>query len=1072
MVDQDRPSEEAACLPSITSQLGTLLELCGGMAETQDMCEDVLERLQRTQYRLDERGSDVPVDIQTSLLLIGSHFHAFLAQHTNKRAFERLVSTHTVITLLRDFHRDLDDVEAQMIPDRSDLSQLNWVEKCDAAELAVEERLLRLWETKAGHLLKDLPDTKSQTDALMLLNCETERHSASYSAKSQQLLNAVTKKVARMSGAPVPAVPEWFIPDHEVQRELRPFDRGSFGEIYRGTWRGLKVVIKCVNVHSAEEKRTFLREARIWHKVQHKHIVKFFGACHLSRPCFFVCEEAENGNLVDYLDNMKTTVGKSSLVWSLLYEVALGLQFLHRNSIVHGDLKCNQILVSGDGVTMLTDFGLSFISSESRPETTGGGVRWTAPECLASEGLAPTFESDVYSFGMCVVEAVTNNLPWGVHLPDAAVMDHLRHRTFLSRPPAFESDAEWQFVRALCAFEPSERPGLSDALRQIQQFAPETIINEEEVQQLDEEKSASPLSPIPPRSSSLGGSLYKSARHSDDDEDKSKKTPHIPPHTSSLGYRTKSPASASAVGQQPSSRDVRMWVGTWNMGSADPFDDVRVIINDSKAMLQNFLPHGYELYVLGIQDGISENVYLAVEAYLNRNDQGMRYYRLELKNSDFMASHTNQSPDLVIDAVHGRGNGVFTSTKFTGIAVFYCASIQANIKLIRAGTHKFKLTSGSKGGVAVALMVYNTTIAFVNCHLETRDDAYRREQIQSLNASLGAVVGHPLFDLTKQFHHVVWVGDLTYRIVVLEPQVVLTMLKEGLSVDLHDKFDGLVADRRENGVFEGFTEPHKFPDFYPTWQKFPNRGVIDESSPNWPWQVYRVMIKQPFYKGGSVKTITPGWSDRILTHSLLVTDSKLVPEKVPNPFATSEIGQPSLIDHYRSVNQGVGMDVSDHSPVFGTFVLTVTRSSTDLQQREMAIPRLKSTVVRIFNMQLVWDDQVVVPKRVRVVAPLVGEDEKQCDVTGERDEAGNGLNLSLSAVIPHTRSLEQLHMLIWVQSDAINGQCTVSLKRIARQTEGGEVKFRCPLHRNSMRLYVDGHPLLVVFSVRHKTFSK
>ncbi|RLN94141.1 hypothetical protein BBJ28_00008327, partial [Nothophytophthora sp. Chile5] len=886
MAERVRPPEEAAgvrhpedtCLPSITSQLGTLLELCVGMAETQDMCEDVLERLQRTQYRLDERGSDVPVDIQTSLLLIGSHFHAFLAQHTNKRAFERLVSTRTVIALLRGFHRDIDDVDAQMKSDKADPSQLNWAEKCDAAELAVEERLLRLWETKAGHLLKDLPDAKSQMDALVLLNCEAERHSASYSVKSQQLLNTVTKKVARMSGAPVPAVPEWFIPDHEVQRELRPFDRGSFGEIYRGAWRGLKVVIKCVNVHSAEEKRTFLREAKIWHKAQHKHIVKFFGACHLSRPCFFVCEEAKNGNLVDYLDKMKTTIGKSSLVWGLLYEVTLGLQFLHRNNIVHGDLKCNQILVSGEGVAMLTDFGLSFISSESRPEMTGGGVRWTAPECLTSEGLAPTFESDVYSFGMCVVEAVTNNLPWGVRLPDAAVMDHLRHRTFLNRPPEFESDAEWQFVRTLCAFEPNERPELSDVLKQIQQFAPGRMMEEEETQQLDEEKSVSPLPPIPPippRSSSLGGSLYKPTRHYDNEEDKVKKTLHVPPRTSSLGYRAKSPASASAlaVDQQPSNCDVRMWVGTWNMGSADPFDDIRVIINDSKAMLQNFLPHGYELYVLGIQDGVSENVYLAVEAYLNRNDQGMRYYRLELKNSDFMASHTNQSPDLVIDAVHGRGDGVFTSTKFTGIAIFYCASIQANIKLIQAGTHKFKLTSGSKGGVAVALMVYNTTVAFVNCHLETRDDAYRREQIQSLNASLGAVMGHPLFDLTKQFHHVVWMGDLTYRIVVLEPQVVLTMLEEGRNADLHDKFDGLMADRRENGVFEGFTEPHKFPDFYPTWQKFPNRGVIDKSSPNWPSQVYRVLVKQPFYKGGSVKTTTPGWSDRILTHSLLATDS-------------------------------------------------------------------------------------------------------------------------------------------------------------------------------------------------------
>jgi serine/threonine protein kinase len=160
-----------------------------------------------------------------------------------------------------------------------------------------------------------------------------------------------------------------------------------------------------------------------------------------------------------------------TLIWRKLHEAALGLEYLHQNDIVHGDLKCNQILVTGEGVAKLTDFGFSFVLSESKPQGSGGATRWRAPECLGYKGQMPTFESDIYSFGMCVVEAVTYDVPWGVYLPDAAVMDHLRHRQFLARPKEFAIDAEWEFVLALCAFDSSKRIKLVDAIRYLERFA-------------------------------------------------------------------------------------------------------------------------------------------------------------------------------------------------------------------------------------------------------------------------------------------------------------------------------------------------------------------------------------------------------------------------------------------------------------------------------------------------------------------------------------------------------------------------------------------------------------------------
>ncbi|KAL0584348.1 hypothetical protein ABG067_005849 [Albugo candida] len=563
--------------------------------------------------------------------------------------------------------------------------------------------------------------------------------------------------------------------------------------------------------------------------------------------------------------------------------------------------------------------------------------------------------------------------------------------------------------------------------------------------------------------------------------------------------------------------NIRVWTGTWNMGAADPFMENGVLMDDrrSSKYLKAFIPLGYHLYVVGVQESISENVYHAIEAHLNKNQSKKQYFRLELKNCDFMIKNHNYTGEAVIDAVRGRGDGAFVGTKFTGIAVFYAVEIQENLRLIRSGAHKFNLTSGSKGGVAVALMLNETTtIAFVNCHLDARNDTYRRDQIKTLNAYLGRVMGHHNFDLTFQFHHVVWMGDLNYRIVSIDSKRVLQLLGDGRVEELHKKYDGLLNDRRRNGgVFEGYTEPAMFPDFYPTYKKFPKRGFVDDSLPSWPTLVYRTIYKEPFYKGGKIKTRIPGWCDRILSHSLLVSESKLMPEKV-----LIEKGSVP-VDNYRSVNDGEGMDVSDHSPVYATFILSFPREKSQdegsitnsidayatsrgqnlcapLQKDDIrratigesyfdqahVVRRINrvlhfrpvSTVLHVHNVRLMVQDIVVVPKRTRLVAPLVGEDPqtvKQCDILGERRHQHNGWDLSLNAVLQHRRPLRQLHMLMWVKHDNIVGHCTLSLKRIARQ-EHGEVKFRVPLHHNSTRLYHDGHPVLVLFSLRSKTFAK
>ncbi|KAG3213431.1 hypothetical protein PC129_g15630 [Phytophthora cactorum] len=260
----------------------------------------------------------------------------------------------------------------------------------------------------------------------------------------------------------------------------------------------------------------FYRELSIWYRLNHPYVVKLYGGCHVGGQPFFVCEPASNGRLDTYLhrfDPVGTSVGTSSFrsasttsgqisgfsrstsngtsigfsaestgcyrrreAWKKLRQSALGLQYLHQHSIVHGDLKCDNILVAADGTAKLTDFGLSSIrryvdsdQEQSSNVSVVGAQRWKAPECLA--GAPPSFESDVYSFGMCILQAISAEFPWGSRMPDAAVRFHVRRGVLPPRPKGFEDDAHWELVKQMCCFDPQQRLKLPVVVQRLSRFA-------------------------------------------------------------------------------------------------------------------------------------------------------------------------------------------------------------------------------------------------------------------------------------------------------------------------------------------------------------------------------------------------------------------------------------------------------------------------------------------------------------------------------------------------------------------------------------------------------------------------
>ena len=214
-----------------------------------------------------------------------------------------------------------------------------------------------------------------------------------------------------------------------------------------------------------------------------------------------------------------------------------------------------------------------------------------------------------------------------------------------------------------------------------------------------------------------------------------------------------------------------------------------------------------------------------------------------------------------------------------------------------------------------------------------RDDAACRDRplaltltrppLQELVDRLGVTLGGRGFGLNEEFHHVLWVGDLNTHVQGVPAEAAVTAIVTGHASELLLRHDELLAEKDAGTCFFEYEEPLMSPRFLPTYKKVPGRGRVNYRDPEWPSHVFVTSFKEPFYKGGRVRERVPSWTDRVQYHSLPSRSGDLLPELL-------DPAHPESSPHnYHAVNDGAGLDVSDHSPVFATFTLAISAEETD-----------------------------------------------------------------------------------------------------------------------------------------------
>ncbi|XP_011627887.1 nodulation receptor kinase [Amborella trichopoda] len=199
---------------------------------------------------------------------------------------------------------------------------------------------------------------------------------------------------------------------------------GGFGAVYHGNLNGQDIAVKVRSAISTQGTREFENELNFLSAIQHENLVPLLGYCCENDQQILVYPFMSNGSLQDrlYGDAAK----RKPLDWPTRISIALGaargLLYLHTfaaRCIIHRDVKSSNILLDHSMSAKVADFGFSKYAPQEGDSGASLEVRGTAgyldPEYYSTQQL--TVKSDVFSFGVVLLEIISGREPLNIHRP-------------------------------------------------------------------------------------------------------------------------------------------------------------------------------------------------------------------------------------------------------------------------------------------------------------------------------------------------------------------------------------------------------------------------------------------------------------------------------------------------------------------------------------------------------------------------------------------------------------------------------------------------------------------------------
>ncbi|MEW5298840.1 MAG: hypothetical protein WDW36_001918 [Sanguina aurantia] len=236
--------------------------------------------------------------------------------------------------------------------------------------------------------------------------------------------------------------------------------RGAYGRVYRGQWNGTQVAVKVLET-LAKADNSDLMEALLGQRISHPNVVQTYK--YNTRPSSPACDAENEGaaTVETWMRHSLFEVNYASVL-ATAGEIASAMTYLHARCILHGDLTAHNVMLCSSEkderkwTAKVADFGLSRVFDGVEKITTNsyGTVTHMPPELLLDGAL--TLASDVFAFGVIMWEMYSGQHPYA-GMSHGQIIHHITSGKVLSIgascPPKLRD-----FIRACCAFKPTDRP--------------------------------------------------------------------------------------------------------------------------------------------------------------------------------------------------------------------------------------------------------------------------------------------------------------------------------------------------------------------------------------------------------------------------------------------------------------------------------------------------------------------------------------------------------------------------------------------------------------------------------------
>ncbi|XP_055703156.1 serine/threonine-protein kinase 10 isoform X1 [Phlebotomus papatasi] len=244
---------------------------------------------------------------------------------------------------------------------------------------------------------------------------------------------------------------------------------GAFGKVYKAQQKetGRFAAAKMCTLEDEENISDHMVEIDILSEIKHHNIVELYEAFSIDDKLWMLIEYCDGGALDSIMVELEKPLTEPQIAY-VCKHMTVGLNFLHKNKIIHRDLKAGNVLLTMDGGVKLADFGVSAKNKHTlqKHDTFIGTPYWMAPELVLCETFRENpydFKVDIWSLGITLIEFAQMEPPNSEMSPMRVLLKIQK-----SDPPKLDQPSKWSkefndFIARALVKDPQNRP-TTDAL--------------------------------------------------------------------------------------------------------------------------------------------------------------------------------------------------------------------------------------------------------------------------------------------------------------------------------------------------------------------------------------------------------------------------------------------------------------------------------------------------------------------------------------------------------------------------------------------------------------------------------